>query len=754
MTKSIKFTSILASIIVLLTFAGCKPGELAKLQNGAVASFTQNEDGGWGVSFAGGDAEPVFQKAPVQVELYTEGGTQQIAVPYARVTRKGKSWLATAEVPAGDAVLAVKDLWGWDGEAVTVSRSVKVEGSVADAGFATAFNFETKPSSNWGNVSFYAPGMLYGDSSYDGAYSPGGTSFDKAHLFTFREDFLPSPMYGMRFDSGNTFMILDAAPDGTTTLEETQLGMGESVLVGDIFKLGAFSSREIANGAVQIGYCYPNSAAVIQRARMMPGQMPPQAPAEPKMVWARRYHPVSDGFEQNYKIALRFAAGESFPEFTTNTYRWAWSVLKPELFWHDIEVVRTSLADQLSGLVNKFDDRTGLPYQVYTKSGKTWERQGDPAFYWRDPFGFVGKHIESAVMLLMEADRDQTERGAKMRQQGLDMISTAIKYVPTKNPVCMGFNLMDGTHSMTNLPIWYVREGTDDMVRLLEQYQREKAKGIDHPEWVTWCQDFADWLLKLQRPDGSLPRSFMIETAAVVEESGTTSYNIIPTFVKLTEILGDTKYLDAAIKAADYVWEAFGKRGIFIGGAIDNPNITDKEAGLLSAEAFMFLYEYTKDAKWLDHARIAADFAETWTWIWNVPMPDDADDEALNWKKGVPTVGIQGITAQVAGHTDQFLDMSIPTYAKLYNYTGDQHYYDFARILMHNCKAMLALPGRLYGMYAPGYQTENFRMGADRQGRGFGTPEKWMPWVTTNHLTGINLMEEYDKELFDKLCAE
>ncbi|MBO4844611.1 MAG: hypothetical protein J5490_08590 [Bacteroidales bacterium] len=741
---------LMTIVLAAMLMAACSPfgqKRIVRLDGGVTASFVKNSEGKWGLSLKGVAGKGLHQDNPVQLALCFGDKAYLQAAGYDKIANNDGRYTATAQVAVSEAIFNVTDVWSVENGDLRVYRTVSVEGDLPGVGFASSFNFETDPSVTWDDVSFLAPGLLYGDSTYDGANSPGGTAFDQAHIFTFREDFLPAPMYAALFGDGSSFTILDAAPNATTTLEETQKGMGESIMIDELFATGAFSSYDSADGGVEMSFTFPNTSAVMRRA-VGGGNVPVT-----DMVWARRFNPVNDGFQHAYILAFRFAPQESFPELTRNSYRWAWGILKPELYWHDIEVVRTCLSDQLSSLVTKMGDRTGLPYQVRTKSGEVWKRVGDPAFYWRDPLGFVGKHIESACMLLMEGDRDQSERGQKMRQQGLDMIETAIKYIPTKNPVCMGFNLMDGSHSMTNLPIWYVREGTDDMVRLLEAYQREKAKGIDHPHWVTWCQDFADWLLNLQRPDGSLPRSFMIETAEIVEESGTTSYNIIPMFVKLTDILGDDKYLEAAIKAADYVWDSYGNRGVFIGGAIDNPNITDKEAGLLSAEAFMFLYEKTGEQKWLDRARSAADFAETWTWIWNVPMPDDADDEALNWKKGVPTVGVQGITAQVAGHTDQFLDMSIPTYVKLYKYTGDEHYYDFARILMHNCKAMLALPGRLYGMYAPGYQTENFRMGADRQGRGFGTAEKWMPWVTTNHLFGINMTEEYDKEIFDRLCA-
>ncbi len=77
---------------------------------------------------------------------------------------------------------------------------------------------------------------------------------------------------------------------------------------------------------------------------------------------------------------------------------------------------------------------------------------------------------------------------------------------------------------------------------------------------------------------------------------------------------------------------------------------------MLSMEAFLSLYDSTKDPKWLDRAQAAANYAESWIWIWNLPMPLDAEDAHLHWKKGVPTVGVQGITARVAGSVDEYLD--------------------------------------------------------------------------------------------------
>ena len=200
----------------------------------------------------------------------------------------------------------------------------------------------------------------------------------------------------------------------------------------------------------------------------------------------------------------------------------------------------------------------------------------------------------------------------------------------------------------------------------------------------------------------------------------------------MTEITGDQKYQQSAIRAADYVWNTWGNRGLFIGGASDNPNITDKEAGMLSMEAFLSLYESTKDPKWLERAQAAGNFAESWIWIWNLPMAVDADNAKLHWKKGVPTVGLQDITALNTGSTDEYLDWAVPSYAKLYNYTKDPHYLDVARVLLHDTKSMVALPGRQYDMKGIGWQQENFRLGPG--------PERARRWISP-HVAALGFGE-------------
>ena len=100
---------------------------------------------------------------------------------------------------------------------------------------------------------------------------------------------------------------------------------------------------------------------------------------------------------------------------------------------------------------------------------------------------------------------------------------------------------------------------------------------------------------------------------------------------------------------------------------------------------------------------------------------------------------------------DLYLDWAVPLYAKVHKYSGDPHYLDVAKILLHNTKAMTAMPGRTYGMLGPGWQQEHWSMS---QNRGYGQKGKWLPWLVTNHLNGIYATEEFDPVLFKQMCAE
>ena len=517
------------------------------------------------------------------------------------------------------------------------------------------------------------------------------------------------------------------------------------------------------------------------------------------------------GFSQSCQVGFRFGQGDSFRGMERNAWRWAWETLNPKVTPIDVEVARRALIDHLADRVLVVDDRAGIPFVIDSVSGKPGSFRpayvlasgggraaagGSPSrapgglgnatpaspvnaipmgpstshppvdtqelAAWAktigvdmDPnaaelnlwaniiMGFCGKHVEAADQFLMESDRDPDPRGQRLRKLGVLIVDSLIRLVPmSPYPAGEGFNIRTGKV----IAGASLRALSEDMRILIDMLRRERAHGRQHPEWFDWGKSYADFVLTQQNEDGSFPSGWT-GTGAVRGNSTVTSYAPEPFLVRMSEETGDRKYLDAAIRAGEYVWANFGSRCVYLGAT--GGDTADKESGMLSLEAFLALYENTKDGKWLERAQTAGSYTESWIWIWNVPMPIGADPAGLGWKPGVPTVGANGIASNVPGEVDQYLDWAVPSYAKLYKYTNDPHYLDVARVLLHGTKAMLALPGRTYDLLGPGWQQEHWRMGPGA--RGIGAHRTWLPWVSINHLHGITGLEEFDKALYERL---
>ena len=209
--------------------------------------------------------------------------------------------------------------------------------------------------------------------------------------------------------------------------------------------------------------------------------------------------------------------------------------------------------------------------------------------------GFVGKNLECADLLLREAEADQTERGARMREIGLGIINSLIAALPTVPLEATGYDLATGQPWDHHWLAPWLRNASEDMRVLMHTYRREKDLGRDHPTWFAWVKAYTDWLIEQQRPDGSFPRRWEPGSNEVAEPTGTTSYAPVPLLVAMSAETGDARYREAGARAADYVWRNWGRHGLYIGGASDNPNITDKEAGMLSMEAFLSAISHEDD---------------------------------------------------------------------------------------------------------------------------------------------------------------
>ena len=107
----------------------------------------------------------------------------------------------------------------------------------------------------------------------------------------------------------------------------------------------------------------------------------------------------------------------------------------------------------------------------------------------------------------------------------------------------------------------YLRYMTDGMEGILDAYLEEKADGVEKETWMARCREYADWLIKAQNEDGSYYRAYNPDTGEVSQgedgKIGNDKNNTscaVRYLVRMYEQTKEEKYLDAAIRAGEYVY--------------------------------------------------------------------------------------------------------------------------------------------------------------------------------------------------------
>jgi uncharacterized protein YyaL (SSP411 family) len=254
------------------------------------------------------------------------------------------------------------------------------------------------------------------------------------------------------------------------------------------------------------------------------------------------------------------------------------------------------------------------------------------------------------------------------------------------------------------------------MEGMLSAWELMNRKGVDKPAWLSACRKFGDWLVTNQNDDGSYFIAYDHRSNGSRNASTSTSrfgaINPIRFLVMLHQATGDRRYKTAAIRAGEFGRNTIHGDYSYVGSVIDNPNVIDRETGQEATSAFLAMYDLTGEKDWLDAAVQAARYTETWMYAYEVPPEIGRQDCDFPADRS-----IVGQTVIATGHSAADLGLAFSSfdYYRLYLFTGDAHFLEIARLLVHNTKQSLNWDGSLYPGKPRGLQLEAFTVTVPRR---------------------------------------
>jgi hypothetical protein len=372
-----------------------------------------------------------------------------------------------------------------------------------------------------------------------------------------------------------------------------------------------------------------------------------------------------------------------------------------------------------------------MPFQARVPKGEVIDTSSQ--------MGFVGKAIPAAALLLKDA-LDTKDAGRKGQAEDLINYWVENSMTPSGVPKTWYDIRKNGPVTWRDYPT-HLRIASDGMLAVLDAWRLEKR-----PAWLAYARRYGDFLVFKQEADGSIAGLWNWDGTPKKPFKNAT-YQTIPFLVALYSATGDARYRQAAIKAGEYCVSTVDKAYSYVGGALDNPNVADKEAGILAMQAFLALHSLTKDPRWIGPAAQAGTYCETWTYAWNVPLPKD--DPAVVYPRNRTTLGLSVIATGHSG-ADNCMALATYDYYRLWVLTKDPHYLAYARFIANSTKQMMDWDGSLNYAYR-GFITEALTL-SPPHGQGV---HGWLPWLTVAVLDPMvkmkNAFGTYDIDQIERL---
>ncbi len=675
-----------------------------------------------GVEVFKGNTLLYFNRRPLYAFIKTAlAVTEFYDSSYEKVTETQSGILGegSLQVPGGT-VLEFADTWQISGDLLRVDRKVRVAHAGDDMGFATKISLVLASSDNIRDYDCFAPSAWYRQNEFA---NPDVMGYDlDAEYFWRRETCYTLPVFAAQYKaSGETvslsrwasdvgmrdlnFVESENAVDAKFTIGSIGLSQPDNKTL-DCLYYGFPVRREIPTkrDGLTIDYVYPGTDGELPRR----GRGYNIDYMMHTKTMTRVFHPVEEGFSDSYSVAISFGQYEGFYPMMRDIWRRTSERLKDPVFQVDQELQYKNCMQSLKKLTRQYGEAWGLPFSCRLPQLDV----SSVSFQ----FGFVGQQPGIGYQLIrygdLEGDTEALEKGKHIVDFWVKTSMTEIG-APNVcyNPAIQGFEPM---------PFW-TRMIADGLENILDAYVYLRKKGEIRADWLSYCKKAGDWFVRIQNEDGSWYRAYNTSDGSMRMDSKANTISAVRFLVQLFLVTEEPSYRTAALRAGEWSYQNIYTNMEYRGSTCDNTDITDNESGIYAMFGFFALYDLTGEEKWLEALIGAADYTETWTYMWSYPLqvPWPNHPFTKNSFSGQSPVTIGG------GGGDMYMAACAYVYYRLYIVTGDRHYHDFAEFIHNNTRQANDVDGS-FGYALPGLSHEGGHF-ADQT---FGSFYHWLPWVT------------------------
>lgn len=579
---------------------------------------------------------------------------------------------------------------------IDIGKAVK-----GDDYFNSLYGFDIGRNADFDRLEFFIPAVWYKPNFTPEGNIPPQIPQENDTVFLYRNDRIPLPIVMTRDpEDGLTCAIIQKGPVSRSVMADRD---GMHINAGYQFgSLGVTKSF----GRMQMLFAYPGT----EKGR--------------RGGAGARSHPVSVNVRHSYVLELYFARTKDYADAVDKSWNQGFMSYDPQVYVTDSRQVYNGLIETLlayyvpSVRYGGVYDEPGFPFQVSLKDFKPMGIDYQ--------MGFVGMQVATGYYLyragIENGDRETMLKGKDVLDFWSAESLTALGY-----PRCWYDPKNDGTQGKFRRHST-LRTTTSGMESLLEAWCFARRNKIFNPKWIDACRKFGRWLVDNQNADGSWYFAYNHNKIAEGRHPATNKNKYLTVctiryLVNLYIATSDSRYRDAALRAGEFCYENIHRKYAYVACVTDNPQTIDSESGQMALNAFLSLYDLTGEKRWLDAAEQAATYAETWTYMQDIPVEEDCNTP-LVVPKDRSIVGQHLIAIGHAGADLGFTWNSFNFY-RLYLITGKEHYRKVARIAAHNTKQTMNWDESLYPGQPRGLQLEAFRISVPRRGRGVQTTLNW-----------------------------